>query len=225
MNQPELRQTIIAAALEMAGLGLNQGTAGNISARSEGPDEDGILLTPSGVPYDQLSPDHIIAMDWEGAWSAGIDGLKPTSEWRFHLDIMKARDDIGGIVHAHPPFATALACLRRDIPAFHYMVAVAGGAVIKCSEYATFGSGDLSAVAINALGDRNACLLANHGIIACGETVDKALALAVEVEALAGQYMRALQVGEPVLLDDAEMARVLEKFKAGYGYASEGDEG
>ncbi len=216
MNELDLRESIVAAAQQMNGLGLNQGTAGNISARGEG----GILLTPSGVPYDQLSPDHIIAMDWEGTWSAGSAGLKPTSEWRFHLDIMKARNDIGGVVHAHPPFATALACLRRDIPPFHYMVAVAGGTLIKCSDYATFGSKELSATALQALGVRDACLLANHGMIACGGTVDKALALAVEVEALAGQYMRALQISEPILLDDAEMARVLEKFRAGYGYAS-----
>lgn len=215
MSDMDLREAIIHTARQMSGLGLNQGTAGNISVRCE----DGILLTPSGIPYDQMSSGHIIAMEWGGDWSAERADVKPTSEWRFHLDILKARDDVGAIVHAHPPFATALACLRRDIPAFHYMVAVAGGTVIRCADYATFGSPELSAAALDALGDRNACLLANHGIIACGETLEKALALAVEVEALAGQYMRALQVGEPVLLDDAEMARVLEKFAAGYGYA------
>ena len=145
----------------------------------------------------------------------------PTSEWRFHRDILAARQDIHAIVHAHPPFATTLACLRTDIPAFHYMVAIAGGKVIKCSAYETFGSEALANAAIKALGDRKACLLANHGLVACGPTIAEALALAVEVEALAQQYAQALEIGEPALLSDKEMEKVMRKFRAGYGYASE----
>jgi L-fuculose-phosphate aldolase len=133
-----------------------------------------------------------------------------------HAGILRERPDVGAIVHAHPPWSTALSCLRRDIPAFHYMVAVAGGDVIRCADYATFGTAELASAAVAALGERRACLLANHGIIACGATVASALALAVEVEALAGQYMRALSVGRPSVLTEDEMASVLEAFE-GYG--------
>lgn len=215
----ELCQAICSAGRAMNELGLNQGTAGNISARAD----MGFLITPSGVAYETLQPHQIVAMEYDGRWSAAGANLKPSSEWRFHRDILRARPDVQAVVHSHPPYATALACLRRDIPAFHYMVAIAGGSVIRCADYATFGTVELSEAAVEALGDRNACLLANHGMIACGETIEAALALAVEVEALAGQYLRALSVGEPAILDDDEMARVLEKFRAGYGFASEPD--
>lgn len=220
MSDSQLRSAMIDAGRRMNGLGLNQGTAGNISARAG----DGLLLTPSGVPYETMQPGDIIAMQWNGDWAAPDSGTesdrRPSSEWRFHRDILRQRPDIGAVLHAHAPFSTALACLRKDIPAFHYMVAVAGGSVIRCSEYATFGTEALSKAALEALGERNACLLANHGMIACAGNPAAALALAIEVEALAAQYMRALAVGEPQLLDDAEMRRVLEKFSAGYGYAS-----
>lgn len=224
MSSDDLRAVIIAAGRRMNATGLNQGTAGNISARAVGID-DALLITPSAVAYEAMQPGDIIVMQWNGEWSSETPGRRPSSEWRFHRDILKARPDVGAVLHAHPPFSTALACLRKDIPAFHYMVAVAGGDVIKCSSYATFGTEELSRAALEALGERNACLLANHGMIACGETPDAALDLAVEVEALAAQYMRALAVGEPQLLDDGEMARVLEKFQAGYGYASTGNNG
>lgn len=217
MSDSDLRGEIIDAGRRMNDVGLNQGTAGNISARSG----DGLLVTPSGVQYEVMQPGDIIAMGWNGDWAAEADDRRPSSEWRFHRDILEARPDVGAVLHAHAPFSTALACLRKDIPAFHYMVAVAGGSLIKCSTYATFGSEELSSAALEALGNRNACLLANHGMIACAASPAAALALAIEVEALAAQYMRALGVGEPQLLDDAEMQRVLEKFRAGYGYASE----
>ena len=217
MTDLALRSAIIDAGRRMNEAGLNQGTAGNISARAG----DGLLVTPSGVEYQVMQPGDIIAMGWDGGWSAQGSDRRPSSEWRFHRDILRQRPDIGAILHAHAPFSTALACLRKDIPAFHYMVAVAGGNIIKCSTYATFGTEALSEAALEALGERNACLLANHGLIACADSPAAALALAVAVEALAAQYMRALGVGEPQLLDDAEMQRVLEKFAAGYGYASE----
>lgn len=216
MTEEALRQEIVDAARRMNSLGINQGTSGNLSARAN----DGLLLTPSGQNYEFMKAEDLVHMDWDGDWKSRGDNLKPTSEWRFHLDILRVRKDVDAIVHVHSPFATALSTLRRDIPAFHYMVAMAGGAVIRCAEYATFGTEALSEAALNALEGRNACLLANHGMISCGSSVSKALALAVEVEALAGQYMRACQVGDPAILSDEEMTEVLRKFQAGYGFAS-----
>lgn len=216
MSKNELGESIVDAARKMISLGLSTGTAGNISVR----DGNGFLITPSGLAPEKMSPGELITFDGAGSWSAADGALRPSSEWRLHRDVLAARGDIHAILHAHPPFATALACLRRDIPAFHYMVAVAGGAVIRCSAYATFGTAELSAAALEALGERKACLLANHGIIACGSSVEEALALAVEVEGLAAQYTHALQIGQPELLDDGEMQRVLKKFRAGYGYGS-----
>ena len=204
-----LRQAVIDTALTMNAQGINQGTSGNVSARWG----DGLLITPSGMPYDRLVPDSVVHLTMDGFH----DGpLSPSSEWRFHRDILAARPEVGAIVHTHSPHATTLACLGRPIPAFHYMVAVAGGTDIRCAPYATFGTQALSDHALAALDGRAACLLANHGMIATGPDLEKALALAVEVETLAGMYWRALQIGEPVLLDGAEMSRVLEKFKS-YG--------
>ena len=217
MNENQLRQDLVNGARHMNALGLNRGTSGNLSVRSK----YGLLVTPSGLDNNSMKPEQIIAMAWSGDWTALDSSLKPTSEWRFHRDILAARPDVHAIVHAHPAFATALACLRRDIPAFHYMVAIGGGKIIKCSDYETFGSEALSKAALKALGERKACLLANHGMIACGATIEEALALGVEVEGLAEQYTHALQIGEPAILSDDEMERVMEKFRAGYGYASE----
>ena len=197
----------------MNALGINQGMSGNISVRVP----DGLLLTPSGMAYETMTPDDIVFMAADG--SVPPDQRKPSSEWRFHCDILKARADIDAVVHTHANFATSLACLGRDIPAFHYMVAVAGGDSIRCAPYATFGTQALSDHALKALEGRRACLLANHGMIALGGSLDRALALAVEVETLAAQYWRALQIGEPNLLSEAEMRRVLKKFQS-YGRAS-----
>jgi len=179
-----------------------------------------LLVTPSGVPTESLKPEDIVRMSFDGEWKAA-SGLKPSSEWRIHRDLLRARGDVGAVVHAHSLSATALATLRRDIPAFHYMVAVAGGDSIRCASYATFGSEELSQNALAALEGRKACLLANHGMVACGADLGDAFHLAVEVERLAETYRRALQVGEPVLLPREEMERVLRKFAAGYGYGSE----
>jgi L-fuculose-phosphate aldolase len=204
-----LRRAVVAAARALNADGLSQGTSGNVSARAGG----GFLVTPSGVGYGDLTADSIVQMDMNGGHTGR---LLPSSEWRVHRDIYAAREDAGAVVHAHAPFATTLACLGRGIPAFHYMVAVAGGHDIRCAGYATFGTQALSDKALRALDGRRACLLANHGLIAIGGDPEGALALANEVETLAGMYWRALQVGEPRILSRAEMRRVLRKFET-YG--------
>ncbi len=204
-----MRAALVAAARRMAELGLTRGTSGNLGVR----DGDGLLVTPSAVPYERLAPGDVVAMSMGG----DVDGAgRPSTEWRIHRDVLAARPEVGAVLHAHPPFATALACLHRPIPAFHYMVAVAGGTDVRCAPYARFGTQELSDLALAALDGRRACLLANHGILALGPDLDAALALAVEVETLAEMYWRALQVGDPVLLTDAQMADVLEAFES-YG--------
>ena len=213
MTDLELRRAIVATALAMNELRINRGKSGNVSARSS----SGFLVTPSGLAYESTQPEDIVAVTLDGQ----AHGRRaPSTEWRFHRDIYVARPEVMGVVHAHSPFATALACLGRGIPAFHYMIAVAGGADIRCAPYATFGTQELSDYALAALEERRACLLANHGMIAVGDSPTAALALAVEVEALSEQYWRALQIGEPNLLSPAEMEIVLEKFKT-YGQSRE----
>jgi len=201
-----LGRRIIDTCLRMNEENLNQGTSGNVSARLGG----GFLITPSGVPYKQLAPEDMVLMTLDG----GADGrLKPSSEWRMHRDIYAVRPEAGAVVHAHPPFCTALSSLRLPIPAFHYMVAIAGGDDIRCADYATFGTAELSDSMGAALKDRKACLLANHGLICFDATVEAALDLAIEVEALARQYTVARRIGTPKLLSDAQMAEAIAKFK------------
>jgi L-fuculose-phosphate aldolase len=209
MDELSLREEVIATARAMNARNLNRGKSGNVSARTHA----GFLVTPTGVAYESMRAEDIVAMSLDGT----AQGARaPSSEWRFHRDIYAARAEVRATVHAHSPFATTLACLGRGIPAFHYMIAVAGGSDIRCAPYATFGTQALSDHALLALEGRKACLLANHGMIAVGPGLAEALALAVEVEALAEQYWRALQIGEPRLLPEAEMAVVLEKFRS-YG--------
>lgn len=212
-----LRHEVVATALRMNAAGINQGKSGNVSARAlpdvESTSPSPFLITPTGIDYHATQPEQIVLMNMDGTHEG--DTL-PSSEWRFHRDIYAARPEVGAIVHTHSVFATALACQQRAIPAFHYMVAVAGGNDIRCAPYATFGTQALSDNALGALTGRHACLLAQHGMIACGPDLAKALALAVEVESLAKMYWHALQLGEPPCLDDAEMQIVLEKFKS-YG--------
>ncbi|SLN73022.1 class II aldolase/adducin family protein [Oceanibacterium hippocampi] len=215
MNERELRDELIATVRCFNPLGINQGTSGNASVRSG----DGILITPSGLAYDQLDPADIVHMRFDGSFSVPRQGRKPSSEWRFHLDLLRERPDLNAIVHTHGVSVTTLACLGRGIPAVHYMIALAGGNDIRCAPYATFGTQELSDHALAAMRDRKACLLANHGLIAGGTSLAKALALAVEVETLAEIYWRALQIGEPVILSDTEIAAVAEKLAAGYGSA------
>jgi L-fuculose-phosphate aldolase len=204
-----LRRELIDAALAMNAAGINQGTSGNLSVRHG----DGMLITPSGVRYEALTPGGIVRVSAEGRPEGRF---RPSSEWRIHHDIYRKRPEAQAVLHAHPAHCAALACLRRQIPAFHYMVAVAGGRDIRCADYATFGSQELSEHVLAALEGRKACLMANHGLICISETPEKALSLAIEIENLAKTYMNALSVGEPTLLDDEEMDRVLEKFES-YG--------
>jgi L-fuculose-phosphate aldolase len=209
LKHAELRGEIITACRDMNALGINQGTSGNVSARVEG----GFLITPSGIAYDEMAPAEVVEMDLEGGHRGDF---APSSEWRMHRDIYRSRGEAGAVVHTHATFCTALACLRREIPAFHYMVAVAGGASIRCAAYATFGTQALSDNMLQALAGRRACLLANHGMICFAPALKTALALAVEVETLARQYWHARQAGDPVLLSEAEINIVLERFKS-YG--------
>ncbi len=208
-NELALRAAIVRACLEMSRQGLNQGTSGNVSVRWN----SGLLITPSGLPYESMAPEDIVFLDMEGS---ATGRHAPSSEWRFHRDILRERPELNAVVHAHPPYATAQAILNEDVPAVHYMIAAAGGSTLRCAPYATFGTGELSAHALAALRGRTACLLANHGLIACGTSLPKALWLAAECEILCRQYAIARQSGRPVILSDADIAAVLEKF-ASYG--------
>lgn len=204
-----LRKEVIKTCLRMNEEGINQGNSGNVSVRTD----EGFLITASGIPYDVMEPEHVVEMDLDGGYTG--DYL-PSTEWRMHLDIFRNRSDAGAIVHTHSVYATALACLRKDIPAFHYMIGIGGGTSIRCSDYAEFGTQDLSDVMLKALEGRSACLLGNHGQIAFGPTLGKALWRAGEVETLAKQYWAALQAGTPVILTDKQMTTVLARFKT-YG--------
>ena len=207
MDLSELRKHIIETVIMFNTSGLSTGTSGNLSARTS----KGFLITPTGVPYLQLKEADIVEMDLQGNIIQG--DLKPSSEWYFHRDIYLVREEINAIAHVHSNYATGIACTRQDIPAFHYMVVRVGGDSIRCAEYATFGSEMLSQNAVKALEGRNACTLANHGMIALGESIGSAYQLAEEVENLAKQYWISKQLGEVVLLDDEEMELNLEKFK------------
>lgn len=203
------RDDLITTARAMQPAGLNKGTSGNVSLRHG----DGFYITPTGMPYDKLVADDIPLMALDGSH---VGARKPSSEWRFHRDLYAARPEVGAVLHAHSPFAVSLACLRRDIPPFHYMIARFGGDTVRCADYALFGSQALSDAALLAMRDRKACLLANHGLLVAGRDLDEALALAIELEELCEQYWRACQLGAPVLLSATEMAEVLVKF-SGYG--------
>lgn len=211
MSDLALRRALVSTARETAARGLNRGTSGNVSVRCD----TGFLITPSGLPYDAMRPQDVVAMTLDGR---ATGRLVPSTEWPMHAAVYRARPEAGAVVHLHSEAATALACLRRDLPAFHYMVAAAGGTSIRCAPYATFGTDALATAALAALEGRRACLLGHHGQLAFGPTLAKALALAVEVEGLCATYLRALAVGEPPCLSDAEMAEVLAKF-ATYGAA------
>ncbi len=209
-EQRRQRQAVIDACLAMNALGINQGKSGNVSLRVEA----GFLITPTGIAYEQLALDDIVLMAVDGSLAPGQ--RLPSSEWHFHAGIYAAYPEVGAVVHTHSRHATALACLRQGIPPFHYMVAVAGGDDIPCAPYATFGTDALSRNVVAALENRRACLLANHGVVATGASLERALVLAQEVENLAQQYVLARSLGEPVLLDATEMTVILDKFRT-YG--------
>ncbi|MCY0093449.1 L-fuculose-phosphate aldolase [Hoeflea ulvae] len=207
-----LRTELIEACRAMNGLGINKGTAGNISVRFR----DGFLISPTGIAYDKLKPEHVVYMTWEAEFEGDV---RPSSEWRFHRDILRSRDDLNAVVHTHSTNATSVAILNKDIPAVHYAIAAAGGPTIRCAPYETFGSQELADRILVALEDRRACLLAHHGVIAAHVSIGRALSLAVTVEELAIHYLNCLPMGEPPVLSDEEIARVVEKFKT-YGQQS-----
>jgi L-fuculose-phosphate aldolase len=209
-----LREQIIATCRQMNHHGINQGTSGNLSLRTE----SGFLITPTSIPYDIMVPDDIVAMTFDGEWTGRH---KPSSEWRFHRDILAHRPDKNVVLHCHSSYATTLAVHHKPIPAFHYMVAMAGGSTIRCSPYATFGTQELSDLAVAALEERDACLLGQHGQISLAKTLDKALWLAIEVETLSRMYIQALVLGEPPVLPDDEIERVIAKIRgSGYGHGA-----
>jgi L-fuculose-phosphate aldolase len=206
MEHKALREAICETARQLTAAGLNLGSAGNIGARIEA----GLLVTPTGLPAAKLAPQDIVTLGFDGVASPGQ--LRPTSEWRFHRDILAVRPEVQAVIHTHAPYATALACCRLEIPAFHYMVAIAGGPTIPCAPYAGFGTQALSEQLVTALEGRRACLMANHGMVVVGGDLAEAARLAAEVEHLARLYWLSLQAGGPVLLSNAEMQEVEERF-------------
>jgi L-fuculose-phosphate aldolase len=211
-----LRRQMVDTCRKMNSTGINQGTAGNLSVRFG----DGFLITPSSLPYDTMQPEDLVEMGWDGTYV----GRRPSSEWRFHRDILKARTDVNVVLHCHSLYATTVACHHKTIPAFHYMVGVMGGNTLRCAAYATFGTQALSDAALVALKDRMACLLGQHGQISLGTTLEGALWMAVEVETLSRMYAQALTLGEPPILPDEEMDRVIAQMKRmSYGLGPEGD--
>ncbi|MFM8975280.1 MAG: class II aldolase/adducin family protein [Vulcanococcus sp.] len=209
-----MAEQLVAVARRMNTVGLNQGTSGNLSVRIDG----GLLITPSSLPYERMEPADLVALDFSGerldaVHGAGRSARQPSSEWRLHADILAGRPDVQAVLHCHSIHATALACHGLASPPFHYMTAVAGGDDIRCAAYATFGTGELSQLAVQALQDRLACLLAQHGQVALGVSLDQALRIAIEVETLARMYLQALQLGEPPLLSADQMAAVHQQFR------------
>jgi|TARA_B100000073_G_scaffold320407_1_gene300059 L-fuculose-phosphate aldolase len=217
LDDQALRHQVVTVARRMNGTGLNQGTSGNLSVRIEG----GLLVTPSSLPYEQMDAADLVALDLSGQPLLERQ-RRPSSEWRLHADVLRGRPEAMAVLHCHPIHATALACHDRGIPAFHYMVAVAGGDEIRCAPYATFGTKELSDNVVNALGQRTACLLARHGMVTLGKDLESALRVAVEVETLARMYLQALQVGEPPLLSAEQMQAVHAQFRGlHYGQADQ----
>lgn len=212
-SETGVRQDIIDACLEMNANGINQGTSGNISIRHE----DRMLISPSALAYKKMKPEHIASISLGGEMKDEWEGpLKPSTEWRFHWLLMKSRADVNAVVHAHPPYCTALAILRMPIPSCHYMIAAFGGADVRCSDYSTFGSPELADHVVKAMEGRTACLMANHGMTAAGGNIEQAMWRAVELETIARQYYLSLRMGDPVILSGAQIDDTMQKF-AGYG--------
>jgi L-fuculose-phosphate aldolase len=211
-----LRRQMVDICRRMNSSGINQGTAGNLSVRTD----TGFLITPSSMPYDTMEQEDLVEMDFDGTYV----GHRPSSEWRFHRDILKNRPDINVVLHCHSIYATTLACHHKTIPSFHYMTGVAGGTTIRCAEYATFGTQALSDHALKALEGRLACLLGQHGQISLGKTLEHALWLAIEVETLSRIYVQVLSLGEPPILPDDEMERVIAQMqRMSYGHGPEAE--
>lgn len=212
MNETNLRESVVNAVQRLDARGLNRGSTGNVSTRLG----QGMLITPTGMGAEGLGPQDLPFVAWGGATRGR---WKPSTEWHFHEAVYKARPDVQAVVHTHSANATALACLRRPLPAFHYMVAIAGGDSVPLVPYFTFGTPELSVAVASAMAKRDACLLANHGLVAAGSSMDQALKVVEEVDSLCGMYLQALAVGEPALLGAQQMADVIEKFRS-YGKAA-----
>ena len=201
IEEATLRESAVAAVRKLDALGMNRGSTGNVSLRFN----NGMLITPTGMGADDLRAQDMV---WSG-WNGQVVGAwQPSSEWHFHQAIYLARPDLHAIVHTHSVHAAALACLRRELPAFHYMVAVAGGSNVPCVPYFTFGTEELSQAVAGAMQERDACLMANHGLVAAGATMSRAMKVAQEIESLCEVYLKALAVGEPALLDRSQMDEV-----------------
>jgi L-fuculose-phosphate aldolase len=207
--EADLRQRVVETARALNASGINQGTSGNVSARIDG----GLLITPTSLPYEQMQAADLVALDLQGQ-PLHEGQRRPSSEWRLHADILRQRPEAQAVVHCHSTSATALACHGRGIPAFHYMVAAAGGVDVRCAPYALFGTQTFSDLALAALEGRQAALLAQHGQVTLATSLQQALRLAIEVETLARMYLQALQLGEPHLLDGAQMDAVQQQFKS-----------
>lgn len=218
MKEKELRAAIVAQCRAMNASGLNQGTSGNISARFG----ETMLITPSAIPYEAMRPEMIALMPLDGDYGAWSGPHAPSTEWRFHLDIMRSRPDVGAIVHCHAAYATALSMLHKPILAAHYMIAAFGGPTVRCTGYAPYGTKELSELAVAGLEARNGVLLGNHGLIAVGQTLTQAMWRASELETLAKMYLLALTIGEPAILSDEEIMRTVERFKT-YGQGLDSD--
>jgi L-fuculose-phosphate aldolase len=212
VNETELREAAVAAVRRLDALGMNRGSTGNLSHRLG----DGMLITPTGMGADDLQPQDLVWLGWDGSLRGS---WQPSSEWHFHQAIYRARPDLHAVLHTHSTHAAALACLRRELPAFHYMVAIAGGDNVPCVPYALFGTEALSQAVAGAFANRDACLMANHGLVAGGASLAKAMKVLQEIESLCEVYLKALAVGEPAVLSREQMAEVIEKFKS-YGKAA-----
>lgn len=212
MTELNIRKAIIEQCLFMNSSGLNQGTSGNISVRHG----DRMLITPSSIPYADITPDMIASMPIDGEYGTWDGPKNPSSEWRFHLDLLKAKPDLNSVVHTHAPYSTILAMAHKPIPACHYMIAAFGGNDVKVCDFAPYGTKELSEHVLVAMRDRTACLMANHGMVAMGETLDKAMWRAIELETIAKQYYHALLIGGPVILSDEIVADTIRRFST-YG--------
>ena len=216
-DERELRDQMITALRRLDERGLNRGSTGNLSRRHG----NGMLITPTGMGADDLAADDLV---WAGFDGSQRGRWKPSSEWHFHQALYQARPELNAVVHTHATYATALSCLRQDLPAFHYMVAVAGGDSVRCAPYHLFGTEALSAAVVQAMAGRKACLLATHGMISAGATLAEAMKITIEIESLCQTYLAACAVGAPVLLGASEMQAVIEKFRT-YGQGALADGG
>ncbi len=205
------REQVIEYSLKLLSEGLTNGTAGNVSIFNR---EEGLVaISPTGVNYSELTPEMISIVDLEGKL---IEGLKPSSELEMHMILYRNREDVNAVIHTHPVYTTVLACLREDLPAIDYMIAVTGATKVRCAEYASYGTKELAENAYKAMGSSLAVILANHGLTTAGKDIANAFNITVQVEYISNLYIKARNIGEPIILPDNEMNSMLERFKT-YG--------